>query len=267
VCECSAAVRTEVDLDRRLCWRPCPLVQRYIDLFLEHLTAVGGTVVDIGSGASRDVAFVGARLARCAAEVERGVAVALLSLDYLPKLVASFDLVAASASLQPVHLGQLLDLPTPLTLPTLTAAAPATCIAMANLTDDETQQRLPSLLCSTSPSLAPSLIIQIRFLSRSLFPTLRQLASHGHHPCLIAIETFRDGAQAFGSPKSSKFLLDDGELAREFGPGHGFAIIAFEDTVTLSDGRPAQRIVAGFPADHWAHHATTVDTSTSPPVA
>jgi hypothetical protein len=53
--------------------------------------------------------------------------------------------------------------------------------------------------------------------------------------------------------------LKDWELFQEFGPKWGFAVLGWENEVRLSDGRPAQRIVAGWPRKYWEKHESVVE--------
>ncbi|SFR49548.1 bifunctional 2-polyprenyl-6-hydroxyphenol methylase/3-demethylubiquinol 3-O-methyltransferase UbiG [Thiomicrospira sp. ALE5] len=96
----------------------------------------------------------------------------------------------------------------------------------------------------TQPQQRPTekfdLIYQLRFLDRHLFDYIEHHLKPGGY---VLIETFREGVQAFGSPKNPRFILQPGELANRF---RHFDIIV-DKLTTLPDGRPMNAFLARKP--------------------
>lgn len=76
-------------------------------------------------------------------------------------------------------------------------------------------------------------IVQIRYLQRSLFPSLRQSVRRGG---VVLIETFLLDQQRIGHPRRPEFLLRRGELASAFSD---FEMIHLEENHVIDDGQPA----------------------------
>ena len=105
-------------------------------------------------------------------------------------------------------------------------------------------------------------IIVTNYLHRPLLPSLiGALKPDG----VLLYETFARGNAAFGRPSNPHFLLEPGELLR-FALAGGLAVVAFEEGVVTSGGRPAavQRVAAlgadrprpvPLPANHPAPRA------------
>ncbi|MCK6553339.1 class I SAM-dependent methyltransferase [Candidatus Binatia bacterium] len=87
--------------------------------------------------------------------------------------------------------------------------------------------------------------INIRYLLRSLFPTLRQALRPGG---LVVVETFLIRQLALGHPSNPEFLLHPGELGEAFA---GFDIDLYEEGLFPDGGRQAYlaRLVARRPRD------------------
>jgi len=75
------------------------------------------------------------------------------------------------------------------------------------------------------PEAAYRLVTCFRFLHRPLFATMvRALVPGGH----LVYETYRVGQERFGRPRRRRFLLDRGELRREF-ETRGLEVLRFEE--------------------------------------
>jgi SAM-dependent methyltransferase len=95
------------------------------------------------------------------------------------------------------------------------------------------------------------LVLMVRYLNRELFASLRQAIRPGGY---LLIQTFAEGAEAFGSPKNPNFLLAPGELAEVFGD---FSIIV-DRIDCLADGRPVASFIAQKPLD-GVHNKTDME--------
>ena len=80
----------------------------------------------------------------------------------------------------------------------------------------------------------------VRFLERSLFPTMARMVSPGG--CVL-IYQFKVGAEAFGHPKDPRLLVRDQELASVFSEEIGFRTLV-DRTEYLPDGRPMVAFLA-----------------------
>jgi SAM-dependent methyltransferase len=81
------------------------------------------------------------------------------------------------------------------------------------------------------------LILMSRFLDRRLFPVIKRSLSTGG---LLLVHTFSEGCQRYGSPKNPKYILQPGELSKEF---NSFQII-IDRILLLPDGRPMNAFLA-----------------------
>ncbi len=80
-------------------------------------------------------------------------------------------------------------------------------------------------------------IIIVRYLHRPLLNKLEKMLNKGGY---IIYQTFLQGCEQWGSPKNPRYLLEEGELRRQFG---SFTVL-LDDIALLPDGRPTNRFVA-----------------------
>lgn len=88
-----------------------------------------------------------------------------------------------------------------------------------------------------SPEPLWDLVVSIRFLNRSLFPTIRKAIKPGGW---IVFQAFSAGCEEFGSPKNPNFILQSDELKEVFAD---FTVIV-DRIDTLPDGRPLASFIA-----------------------
>ncbi|MBF6056957.1 MULTISPECIES: class I SAM-dependent methyltransferase [Thiomicrorhabdus] len=84
------------------------------------------------------------------------------------------------------------------------------------------------------------LITMVRYLNRDLFAKIDKMLNPGG---FVLIQTFSEGAEAFGSPKNPNLLLKEGELAEVFA---GYRIIV-DKIENIQDGRPVCSFIAQKP--------------------
>jgi SAM-dependent methyltransferase len=76
-------------------------------------------------------------------------------------------------------------------------------------------------------------VVNIRYLQRELFPAIRRAVMPGG---VVVFETFLREQARHGHPRNPAFLLEAGELAREFA---GFEILALEEGLFADGSAPA----------------------------
>lgn len=91
-------------------------------------------------------------------------------------------------------------------------------------------------------------VVITNYLWRPLWPAIRAALAPGG---VLVHETFADGHQTIGRPSRPDFLLQHGELLREFA---GWRVVAYEDGFEPEPARYVQRIVAVAPADGGPEH-------------
>jgi SAM-dependent methyltransferase len=94
-----------------------------------------------------------------------------------------------------------------------------------------------------APALEPgryALITVFRFLHRPLFPAIERALAPGGW---LVYESYRVGQERFGRPKSPKFLLEAGELARAF---PGLTAVRYEEP-SPPEGPITARLLARKP--------------------
>jgi len=99
-------------------------------------------------------------------------------------------------------------------------------------------EKSPQLLSAQPETF--NLVLVVRYLHRPLFPLIKQKINPGG---FIVYQTFLQGCEAFGSPKNPNYLLEPGELAREFAD---FDILV-DEIEYLADGRPTNVFIAQSP--------------------
>ncbi|MDX2171373.1 MAG: class I SAM-dependent methyltransferase [Deltaproteobacteria bacterium] len=114
----------------------------------------------------------------------------------------------------------------------LRAAAPASGRSINTVQADLEHFRLPEDRYAV--------VVNIRYLQRSLFPAIRRAVIPGG---IVVFETFLREQARLGHPKNPAFLLEPGELAREFA---AFDVLALEEGLYDDGGPPAHlaRVVA-----------------------
>jgi SAM-dependent methyltransferase len=93
-------------------------------------------------------------------------------------------------------------------------------------------------------------IVVVHYLHRPLFPHLRAaLAPDG----VLLYETFAAGNEAYGRPVNPDFLLRRDELLALAGATPPLTVVAFEQGLSVADGRTAvvQRLAAVGPRHPW----------------
>jgi tellurite methyltransferase len=85
-----------------------------------------------------------------------------------------------------------------------------------------------------------AVLVNIRYLQRSLFPAMRRAIAPGG---IVVFETFLRAQARLGHPRNPAFLLDPGELRAAFAD---FEVLAEEEGLLEADGEPAHlaRLVA-----------------------
>ncbi len=91
-------------------------------------------------------------------------------------------------------------------------------------------------------------VVVTNYLWRPLWPALRSAVAPGG---VLIHETFADGHQTIGRPARPDFLLQHGELLREFAE---WRIVAYEDGFEESPPRFVQRVAAVAPSEEGPAH-------------
>ncbi len=87
------------------------------------------------------------------------------------------------------------------------------------------------------------LVLCVRFLVRGFHPQLANMIKPGGY---LLYYTFYKGSEAFGHPSKESHILQEGELATEFGTKHGWQVLV-DRVEHLPDGRPMQAFLARRP--------------------
>lgn len=93
------------------------------------------------------------------------------------------------------------------------------------------------------PASSFDLILMMRFLNRDLYPYIRRHTRPGGY---VLIQTFVEGVEKFGSPKNPQFILQKGELAKEFAEYE----VIIDKIEHIADGRPVASFLARNPKEN-----------------
>ena len=202
----------EKGFDSRVLWLAAPVVRRFIEQFSS--TEVVGNALDLACGAGRDSVY----LALNGWQV--------LAVDYLPGALEKVERLAQQHQVNVTTCQTDLE-----TLPE------------SLLVNQLSAQNCPNQPASAQRTTVFNLVLVVRYLHRPLFPLIKQKVNPGG---FLVYQTFLKGCEAFGSPKNPNYLLEPGELAREFAD---FDILV-DEIEYLADGRPTNVFIAQKPKRH-----------------